>query len=215
MTDKEMESGFELELDNRKLIIAFVILIVLLGGFFVWGYGVGKRQGMQLAAIEGADSVSRAVSEETLSPTEPANTAASDTSSLESDEADQNLDWYQSVNKKETDPVEVPPVRPSVATNTADPVISSKSAAAPVISSKKTAGPATYSVQVNAFKGRAEAEAHALNVRSKGFESRVVAPESAGQLYQVRVGSFDTRAEAEALLSRLKNSGFSGFIKAD
>ena len=45
MIENETESGFELVLDNRRLIGAFVVFIVICGCFFVLGYATGKRQG--------------------------------------------------------------------------------------------------------------------------------------------------------------------------
>jgi hypothetical protein len=47
MTDREPEAGHELVLDNRKLIIAFAVLIAICGAFFVLGFMEGRRQGFQ------------------------------------------------------------------------------------------------------------------------------------------------------------------------
>jgi cell division protein FtsN len=191
MTDNEMESGFELELDNRKLIIAFAVLILVIGCFFVWGYMIGKRQG-QLAAIAGSDSAAGSVADETLSPKANTDNSIAEGSPPETDEVPKNQDWYQSVNKKGEEPVEDQPVRKSA--------------------SKSSAVSGTYSVQVGAFRGSKQAEDRARDLRSKGFESRVVPPESSGQFYLVKVGSFGTRAEATAMVQRLKNSSFDCFV---
>jgi cell division protein FtsN len=194
MTDNEMESGFELELDNRKLIIAFAVLILVIGCFFVWGYMIGKRQG-QLAAIADSGSAAGSVTDETLSPKANTDNSIAEGSSPETDEAQQNLDWYQSVNKKGEESAEDQQVRKSV--------------------SKSSAVSETYSVQVGAFKESREAEDLARSLRSKGFESRVDPPGSSGQFYRVKIGRFSTRAEAVAMEQRLKNNGYDCFVKKD
>jgi cell division protein FtsN len=191
MTDNEMESGFELELDNRKLIIAFAVLILVIGCFFVWGYMIGKRQG-QLAAIADSGSAAGSVADETLSPKANTDNSIAKDSPPETDEAQQ---WYQSVDKKDEEPAEDQQVRKSV--------------------SKSSAVSETYSVQVGAFKESREAEDLARSLRSKGFESRVDPPGSSGQFYRVKVGRFSTRAEAVAMEQRLKNNGYDCFVKKD
>ena len=36
MTERDQESGFEIVVDNRKRIIAFAVIILICGCFFVW-----------------------------------------------------------------------------------------------------------------------------------------------------------------------------------
>ncbi|MBN2318562.1 MAG: SPOR domain-containing protein [Acidobacteria bacterium] len=207
MTDREIESGFELVVDNRKLIIAFAIVILVCGCFFVWGFMAGKRQGMQLSAIADTDVSSGSGIEGSLPPTADTNESVTETPSLEEDAVQQDLDWYHSVNKKGSEPAGVQPPRASSSTK--------KTADTSQAGSSVVSGPVTYSVQVGAFKQRPEAEAHARNVRSKGFDSRIEPPESSGKLYLVKVGKFDTRAEAVAVQLRLKKNGFSCFVKTN
>jgi cell division protein FtsN len=206
MTEREIESGFELVLDNRKKILIFAVIIVVCGCFFVWGFMAGKRQGMQLSAIADTDSSTFSGMEGSLPPTEDAGESAAEVPSLEED-VQQDLDWYHSVNKKAGEPVEVQTPKPSSATKET----TKKSSAGSSVGSAAV----TYSVQVGAFKRRPEAEAHSLNVRSKGFDTRVEPPKSSGQLYLVKVGKFDTRAEAVAVQLRLRKNGFSCFVKTN
>lgn len=193
MTDNEMESGFELELDNRKLIIAFAVLILVIGCFFVWGYMIGKRQG-QLAAITGSDSAAGSVADGTLSPKANTDNSIEEGSPPETEEAQQNQGWFQSVKKGE-EPAAAQPVRKSA--------------------SKSSAVSETYSVQVGAFKKREEADDRVRDLRAKGFESRVFPPESSGEFYRVKIGKFSTRPEAVAMEQQLRNSGFDCFVKKD
>jgi len=208
MTERDMESGFELDLDNRKLILIFVVLIVICGCFFIWGYMAGKRQGMQLSATADMDAAKAVEMESPTAPAAGTDEAIAEIPSMQEDAVQQDLDWYQSVNKEGNETANVQPSRASV------PAKKESTASSTTRSSVKPAT-VTYSVQVGAFKRRPEAENHARNVRAKGFDSRVEPPESAGQLFLVKVGKFDTRAEAVAVQSRLKNNGFSCFVKTN
>lgn len=194
MADNEMESGFELELDNRKLIIAFAVLILVIGCFFVWGYMIGKRQG-QLAAITGSDSAAGPVADGALSPKANTDNSIAEGSPPETEEAQQNQGWYQSINKKEEEPAAAQPVRKSA--------------------SKGSAVSETYSVQIGAFKRRQEADDRVRDLRAKGFDSKVFPPESSGGFYRVKIDKFSTRDEAVATAQRLRNNGFDCFVKTD
>ncbi len=203
MTDNEMESGFELVLDNRRLIAAFAVFLIICGSFFVLGYATGKRQG-ELAA----SSLTGTGQEGIFVPAPDAETADAAVPSMEADEVQKDLEWYQSVNDRErgAEAARVPePPRPA----------EQKAAPATPYVSRVDAPKGTYTVQVGAFKTRGQAEAHAGNVRSKGFEPRIEAPASPDGLYLVKVGRFGTRAEATAAQLRLKKSGYNGFIKTN
>ena len=208
MTEREMESGYELVLDNRKKILIFAVIILVCGCFFVWGFIAGKRQGMQLSAIDGMGTATAPGMESTVTPPADVDEATAEVSSLEEEDVQQDLDWYQSVNKEADDPVGIQPPRSSSPAKE-----TSATTSAP--SSNVSSAAVTYSVQVGAFKRQPEAETHARNVRAKGFDSRVEPPESDGQLYLVKVGKFKTRAEAVAVQLRLKNNGFSCFVKTN
>ena len=85
MDDQSAEPGFEFVLDNRKLIVVFLLLISFCGGFFVLGFMEGKRQGMQEASLAAAEDASRADSSMEGVPSTPDMDFLSD-SSAESQE---------------------------------------------------------------------------------------------------------------------------------
>lgn len=206
MTDQEMESGFELVLDNRKLIIAFIVAIAICGLFFVWGYSTGKRQG-KIAALDTAVSP---MAEETQVPVaEPPGGTDTEAPAVEPEEEQQQLEWYQSVNKKTNEPTGVEAPKPE------SPPVEKKVPAAPRETPRAAAASVTYSVQVGAFKRKLDADAHAQNVQAKGFNTRVDLPTPSQPLYLVKVGRFNTRAEAVAVQLRLKKSGFNCFVKTN
>lgn len=201
MTDNEMESGFELVLDNRRLIAMFAVFVVICGCFFVLGYSTGKRQG-EIAAtgsVTGKDSTA------TLAPETKTGAALAEVPA--NDEAVQkDLQWYQSVNSGGNASMEATP------TKSPEPVReSAKPASNPV--PMRAAEPVHYSIQVGAFKTRQQANAYAEKVRSKGFDSRVEPPEDSSGLYKVKVGSFSSRPEATTMQLRLQKSGFKGFMQ--
>ena len=116
MTDNEVESGLELEFDTRKLIVVFVVAIAICGLFFVWGFVVGKRQGMHLESAGTAATVSEARLEASPGPGGAGN-AEPDSPALDSETVQEDLDWYKSVNRKAGEPEKVQPARSQDAEN--------------------------------------------------------------------------------------------------
>ncbi|MBI4545020.1 MAG: SPOR domain-containing protein [Gemmatimonadetes bacterium] len=76
------------------------------------------------------------------------------------------------------------------------------------------AAAARYAVQAGAFRARAGAEKIASELRSAGFEPRIVYV-AGSELIRVRVGRFGSRADADALARRINAAGLEGFVVAD
>jgi cell division protein FtsN len=217
MTEHAADSGIEVVLDNRKLIIAFAVLIAICGGFFVLGFIEGKRQGYQEGAQRAAESSTVKSSGESLAQTSPPRDAEPNTEPLPASSEDQPLNWYKNVNRREGEP-EVNP-RPSTG-SPAKRVEEASPAAKPVTKAKTEvdaarSAPVTYSVQVGAFIQQKEAESRAEELRSKGYDCRIEPPVPPKQFYLLKVGRFDTRVDAVAMQLRLKKSGFSCFVKTN
>lgn len=215
MTENETDSGVEVVLDNRKIILAFVVLIAICGGFFVLGFVEGKRQGYQ-AAMQAAAEVGivekSAVAQAQLPETE----TIQDSESSKSDAEEQPLNWYKNVNRQEDEPeIAARATSGSSSKTDAKAAPAAKSPSKPKTEERALAGSASYSVQVGAFVKQEEAEIRARELRSKGFEYRIEPPVPPNQFYFVKVGRFGTRAEAVAMQIRLKESGFSCFIKSN
>ncbi|MEJ2111357.1 MAG: SPOR domain-containing protein [Acidobacteriota bacterium] len=197
MTENEMESGFELVLDNRRLIGAFVVFIVICGCFFVLGYATGKRQG-EIAAVGSLTDRG----ESAFVPSSGSEDAISEDLSNNESESQEDLDWYQNINRRGNDETDIPPPRKST---------SAAKSSVPV-----AAGPVTYSVQVGAFKARQQADSYATAIEAKGFKSRVEAPSASNAFYLVKVGNFKTREEANTKLLDLTKNGFTGgYVKTN
>jgi cell division protein FtsN len=200
MADRGVESWIELMLDYRKLIISFLVLMSILGGFFVLGFIEGKRQGYregiqaEAALIPNSNSEGAPPSETAIN--EPKSNSPGKSAASTSPE-EQPLDFYKNVNRPEEGAIETPPIKKTEESSTKTPI----------------EPPTGYSVQVGAFRKKHEAEIKAQLLKSKGYDYRIEPPQPPEQLYLLKVGKFSSRADANAMQLRLKNSGFKCFIK--
>lgn len=205
MTNQDAESGLELVLDNKKLILAFTVLIAICGCFFVVGFMEGKRQGYQEGSQTAADSLPKPP---VAAQAQPRNDAPSQSgeAAKEYPAAEQQLNWFSSVNRREGEPEGI---ASAAKPDNAPPKPSAPAAAEP----RDDAEPVIYSVQVGAFRKKEELEIRAQMLREKGFNYRIDPPSAPDGLYLLKVGTFRSRAEAAAMQLRLKKSGFASFIK--
>ena len=234
MKDHEAEAGHELVLDNRKLILIFVVLIAFCGCFFVVGFMEGKRQGFQDGVQTATEAAKKTTPGETQAQDAAPGSIGSGAVPGEEPAQDSQLAWYNSVNRNDGEsetsalsesPVpekkEAPPVKASAkgssATGAAEPVKKASAEPAPKVLPQvkaAAAGDVTYSVQVGAFRVRREVETKAKELRAKGFSSRIEVPQSSDGLYLLKVGKFSSRADAAAMQLRLKKSGIAeSFVK--
>jgi cell division protein FtsN len=243
MADRDSESGHQLVLDNRKLIIILGVLIIIGGLFFIEGYKLGKHQGYlegEQAAAESARKVSPIDT-----PMQASKPTAADTSAapLKTDSEEQQLNWYKNAIRKEGTP-EV--TNPKTAVSQVDEVKDSssptKATTAPVKEQKKEpaqesskksmtekAGaskplkqaavsqtvPINYSVQVGAFRMKSEVESKAKTLRAQGYECRIEEPKTSDDFYLLKVGKYKNRADATVMLIRLKKNGYTAIIKTN
>ncbi len=213
MTNHEGETGLELVVDNRKLIITFLLLIAICGTFWVWGFREGKRQGREEGAQTAAEYSAKkeSVSTETKSA-EPARVDQGVVAAKQ-EPADQQLDWYKNVSRKDGEPESIPTKDSSETKATAAAAASS---VVPADTSKEEdKEPLTYSAQVGAFVQKQELENRAKVLREKGFECWIDPPQDPKGFYLLKVGKFHSRAEAVAMRLKLKESGFPSIIKTN
>jgi cell division protein FtsN len=235
MVDRNADSGHEMVLDNRKLIIVFAVLIATWGCFFVLGFRAGKRQGYQEGSQMAAETVHPKGSENKLAQTEKPGSEDAGVKTDKVNSEEQSLDWYKNVNRREGDPQvlsktspsapeekakapEASPVKESVKPSITESVKKPKAepkSKPKVPASDEVSKPITYSVQVGAFRVRREVEIKAKELRSKDYDSRIESPQTPDQLYLLKIGRFNSRAEAIAMQLRLKKSGFTSFIKTN
>jgi cell division protein FtsN len=207
MVDNSSDSGYELILDNRKLIIAFIVLILFCGCFFVIGFVEGKRQGNQAGSQSAAESAVKPVVDEAKELERPAVVADPGTPAVKENAEKQRLNWYKNVSGQEQkNEIAPPPAEPA-------PAPKKETVKPAAVSAPATQ--AVYTVQVGAFRQRQQVEVKAQLLRSKGFDCRIEVPQSPEDLYLLKVGRFKSRAEAVAMQLRLKNYGIGSFIKTN
>ncbi len=206
MVDNSSDSGYELVLDNRRLIVAFIVLILFCGCFFVIGFVEGKRQGYQAGSQSSAESAVKPVADEVIEPARPAVVADTGTPAAQENAEKQRLNWYKNVSGQEQNNESIPPAEPA-------PVPKKETAKPAAVSAP--AASVSYTVQVGAFRQRQQVEVKAQLLRSKGFDCRIEVPQSAEDLYLLKVGQFKSRAEAVEVQLRLKKNGISSFIKTN
>jgi cell division protein FtsN len=234
MKDHEAEAGHELVLDNRKLIVLFIVLIAFCGCFFVVGFMEGKRQGFQDGVQTASESTKKSNPVEKQAQESEASANDSGTTPTKEAEPDPQLTWYKNANRGEGDPetettlTESPssekeealpakngskePSRASAKESTQKASTESSTKMLPQVKAG-TDEQIIYSVQVGAFRVRREVENKAKELRAKGFTGRIEVPQSPKDLYRLKVGKFNSRAEAAAMQIRLKKSGISSIVK--
>jgi cell division protein FtsN len=242
MVEREVESGRELVLDNRKLLVIFLVFFAICGVFFVWGFREGKRQGIQQGEQIAAETARKVSSADTQAP---ATKPLADASAIPPKEnaGEQQLNWMENVKRKEGAP-EIAHQTTAGGTVGAvkDSVLTTKTEKAPIKEQKvepvaeptkkpiaetiaapkpqKTADvlPSSsiiYSVQVGAFRVKKEVESKAKALRAQKYDCRIEEPQSPEGLYLLKVGNYKTRAEATVMMNRLKKSGIKSIIKTN
>ena len=69
-----------------------------------------------------------------------------------------------------------------------------------------------YRVQTGAFSVKSNADALAVKLKAKGFDTYMV---KVGNLYKVQVGAFSVKSNADAMMKKLKDAGFDAFITTE
>ena len=91
----------------------------------------------------------------------------------------------------------------------AKPAAVNPAATKPVTNAPTVSGPSAWSVQVAAYKTRAEADNLTSSLTQRGYQARVDAD---GAWFRVRIGRYATRKEAEEALTGIKAKQMTGFV---
>lgn len=210
MDSSRHDASQQFVVDHRKLVVGFALLMILCGSFYVIGYMEGKRQGRTNPGSPAASAEEGEPARKEMARVAPLR--AEGGSEAGKSEVPPPLDWYQGVQREGA---QAPggagtPAAPA-GTKEPEPGSARPAASKPKPASSKV----TYSVQVGAFRNKAEAETKAGQLKARKYPCTIEPPGTSGHLYLLKVGRYESRAEAVAMQLRLKRDGYTTFIKAN
>jgi SPOR domain len=106
-------------------------------------------------------------------------------------------------------PTEGRDTKPSIVDPDKSPAVTKPAVVTPVPKASTVSRPSTWSVQVAAFKTKAEADKLTSGLVQRGYQARVDAD---GAWFRVRIGRYTTSKEAEEALTRIKAKQMTGFV---
>lgn len=232
MRDYEEKSYYEIQLDNKQLILVFLAGVTVCVLIFVLGVLVGKgKKEAEMAAVTKTETpVPVKPQEDTQPPTEAKPIVENKQSSQKNavteskDKKDEDYSFYDldkpesepKLTKKEvskTPPAETkvpppqekpkPPEKTKPAVEPAVPVASSKEMQEEEVSTP--IGSQRYTVQVMATASKSKAEQQLDQLKAKGYAAYMDEDKGSGSsVYKVRVGKYGDSASAKKDAVKLK-----------
>lgn len=193
----------EIQLSGKQLVFLFMTSVAVAVAVFLLGVSVGRGLGPG-AAPDTPEQVAEVLPPEDLPPPTEIGT--------------EDLAYYDQLKDTETPAAESEPVSTTDSGTLAEP----EPVAEPMVQAPETPTPTPapvsapepppapspkpvlvdgWSVQVNAFRSRANADRQAQELKEKGFAATV---QSADGLHRVRVGPFADRTDANRIAARLR-----------
>jgi cell division septation protein DedD len=227
MRDYEEKSYYEIQLDNKQLILVFLSGLVLCVLIFVLGVMVGKGQKeTEMAAMTMAHPEAQpARTEPDAKPPEPpkqnlqsegkalpvskatkkpAEKTAEPTAKHQAQAASAKEEYsFYDLDKKDSSTTDLE--KPNTKTTKASSATKEDKEATSSESSEKSSGGLEYTVQVMATASRAKAEEQAASLRARGYKPFLDQFKTqGGVVYKVRVGKFTDSSDARQLANKLK-----------
>jgi DedD protein len=216
------DDGFrEIQLNGKQLAFLFmaatvVSVVIFLCGVLV-GRGVRTEPGGSAADPAALGGPPGDASVPAVGPAPAASVpVGADPTTAAPPPAVEDLSYFNRLEKPDTSPEELkapssqPPGAPADSVRTAEapsaaPRTSEPASRTADAAPADPAGPQGYSLQVAALRERAEADAIANRLLSKGYAAYVLAPgDGTPPVFRVRVGTFKTRREAESVAAKLE-----------
>jgi cell division septation protein DedD len=210
------EKGYyEIQLDNKWLIIIFIIFVVILGMVFVWGMKVGK----DTAELEfGIKNNAQSSGEKNTLFTEQDLTGQKGESSWNNTSKKDDLETFDLKteligDKKQKSGSSDTKKNDSETVKNEKPVPSSNESKEKQSSSnnddsqktKSTDNP--YIIQILSIKDKEKAEYYTKVLKDEGYPASMTTVElgAQGYFYRVRVGGYQTREAAQTQISKILN----------
>ena len=230
MRDYEEKSYYEIQLDNKQLILVFLAAVTVCALIFVIGVMVGKGQKeAELATVAKPEATMAEVEPDTKPPEEPKSdqklTAAKERKREKKDEnsepevktperdSDQYTFYDLDKNDEKTKENEEPVKSQEQKQKESSPEGAAEKVAKPLEKppeeqtkgSPKSEETAKYTIQVMATPSRSRADERIKFLKSKGYSPFLDEHKTEnGSVYRVRVGRFADDNSARALASRIK-----------
>lgn len=215
--NQTQDDGFhEIQLNGKQLVFLFMAATVVSVVIFLCGVLVGRgvRGERGVTATEAAATVSSPVPDApaagaSAAPATPA--GADPTKAAPPDGTTDDLSYFDRLEKSKAPAENLKPEKTDQPAENAPAAARAETPkpkaakAAPAASTPAAAADGGYALQVAALRERAEAEAIAKRLSSKGYSAYVLAPATGTpSVYRVRVGQFKTRHEAETVATKLQ-----------
>jgi cell division septation protein DedD len=205
MRDYEERSYYEIQLDNKQLILVFLAAITVCVLIFILGVMIGKGQKeAELASINKTEAATAKAEPDMKPPEQPLAQIAEEAKQEKKPESvkpakekeryafeDLDKSAENTESKKSPEPVREPKTEPVVAPPKAE-------VTRPDPEIKK--GP-QYTVQVMATASRQKAEEQMTILKARGYKPFL---DESGSVFKVRIGRFSDSLAAKDLSTRLK-----------
>ncbi len=214
---------YEIQLDNKWLIIIFAVFIVLLGLVFIWGMKVGRATAELEKGIV-SENASETGEGSKIIEEDLTGESGLDTSDDNPSLYDYKTDILKNDNSPETKPSDTNEIdltgggkntssqekktekKPATTTRSTQEKPKQEKripVGRPVTQPEAING--NYVIQILSIRDKAKAEYFVKVLKDSGYKSFVstVEFEDKGEMYRVRVGAFQTRDEAKNIVSQL------------
>ena len=205
MRDYEEKSYYEIQLDNKQLILVFLAALTLCVLIFVLGVMVGKGQKEAEMAAAGKSGSSSARTEPDLTvPKEPKETESPAAKNQKSEkksaskgtEPSKDDGFYGLDQSDESQKGLEPKTEPAVAKPEPAP-----SEPGP------TLAPVRFTVQLMATESKSKAQEQVRYLKARGYSPFMSVKETKdGAVYKVRIGKYADTAAAKEIAARLKQN---------
>ena len=208
------EKGYyEIQLDNKWLIIIFIIFVVILGMVFVWGMKVGKDTAELEFGIQGKTQSSgekEALFAEQDLTKQKGESTWNDTNKkndLETYDLKTELieDKSQKTSTSETKRNDSSSAKKSESISPDNESKDKQSSSNIGDSQKPKTSDSPYIIQILSIKDKEKAEYYTRVLKDEGYPATMTTVElgSQGYFYRVRVGGYQTREAAQAQISKI------------
>lgn len=233
MRDYEEKSYYEIQLDNKQLILVFLAGVTVCVLIFILGVMVGKGKKeteMALAGRNESAPAAKATENDRRAPKEPAVSTTTDdekpakkdkkdksAKQEKTDTGDKKSDEYSfydldkpdsgksDLTKKDSAQKTEPPAQPAKTPAVEPAKTEPVTASAPAAAEPAADGP-QFTVQVMATASKPKADEQLGALKSKGYTAFVTEEKSGtSTVYKVRVGKFKDSDAAKKLATRLKD----------